>query len=384
MAEKKTIHIRISDTTLRDGEQAPGVVFSTSEKLDIARALAGSGVDEMEAGIPAMGEPAISQIKALTRLNLPCALVSWCRAGKEDIEKASECGTPGVHISFPASSILLRTFNKDEAWVLERMEDCINSAKTYFDRISLGFQDATRADLPFLELLMAKALSLGVNRVTIADTVGVANPATIMTLVSGLLKKMPALQLGFHGHNDLGMATANAVSAAMAGAQTLSVTVNGIGERAGNAALEEVAMALSRVDKMGTGIDLAGLSELCDLVSRASGTPLHPSKPIVGSRVFWHESGIHCSGLLKNPLSYQPFTPETVGHEKAALVNGFHSGFAGIHHAMKTQGISITRSQGEKILSLIRQTALEQKRSLSPKEVVDLYLAEEATARESA
>lgn len=374
MAETDGIRIRIADTTLRDGEQAPGVVFTSKEKLEIAECLARAGVDEIEAGIPAMGEPAVSQIRQLIALRLPCTLVSWCRAGKEDIEKASACGTAGVHISFPVSSILLRTFNKDEAWVLEQMEERVNQARQYFDRISLGAQDAFRADRDFLRKFACQALRCGIRKITLADTVGTAYPASVMTLVADLVREMPGLELCFHGHNDLGMATANAVSAAQAGAKTLSVTVNGLGERAGNIPLEEAAVALAGLDGMFTGIDLSCLSHLSRLVSRASGQEIHPSKPIVGSHAFCHESGIHCAGLLKDPLSYQPFDPRMVGGDEPRLLSGYHSGFAGISHTLKSRGISIDRPRGEKLLSLVRETSLARKRALSPNELTELYL----------
>ncbi|WP_244154312.1 homocitrate synthase/isopropylmalate synthase family protein [Desulfospira joergensenii] len=373
MAEKDGIRIRIADTTLRDGEQAPGVVFSTKEKLEIAESLARAGVDEIEAGIPAMGEPAFSQIRQLIQLKLPCTLVSWCRAGKEDIYKASECGTAGVHISFPVSSILLRTFNKDEAWVLEQMEESIEQAKKYFDRISLGAQDAFRTDMDFLETFTQRALYCGIRRISLADTVGTAHPSMVMTRVACLLKKMPGLELGFHGHNDLGMATANAVSAAQAGAKSLSVTVNGLGERAGNIPLEEAAVALAGIEGMFTGIDLSCLTDLSRLVSRASGRKIHSSKPIVGSKVFCHESGIHCAGLLRDSSSYQPFDPGMVGGGESRLLAGYHSGFASIRHTLKSRGISINRTQGEKLLSLVRETALAGKKNVSSGELAELY-----------
>ncbi len=373
MAEKITVKTRISDTTLRDGEQAPGVVFSTGEKLEIAENLARTGVDEIEAGIPAMGEPAFSQIKQLVRLNLPSTLVSWCRARKEDIHLASACGTPGVHISFPVSPILLQTFNKDRIWILEQMEDCILTAKQYFDQVSLGAQDATRTDAEFLKTFAGRAMGLGVNRICLADTVGCAHPAMVMAMVADLLKAKPGLELSFHGHNDLGMATANAVSAAQAGAKTLSLTVNGLGERAGNAALEEAAAALAGIPGMGTSLDLSRLTRLSRMVARASGRDIHGSKPVVGKGVFCHESGIHCSGLLKDPGSYQPFDPEMVGQEKMRLVTGFHSGLAGIRHALESRGIAIDRPRGEKLLSLVRETALANKKNLSSKELVELY-----------
>ena len=298
------------DTTLRDGEQAPGVVFSTREKLDIATALAGIGVDEIEAGIPAMGEPACLDIRKIANLNLPCILSSWCRAKKEDVEKAAACNTPGVHISFPTSSVLLKTFQKDEAWVINSLEELVSLGKKYFDRVSVGAQDATRTTKEFLYQFAGLAFESGADSLRLADTVGMITPFMVISIMTNLIRKVPGLSLEFHGHNDLGMATANAVTAVDAGASALSVTVNGLGERAGNAPLEEVAMALFEVGGYQGNINSSLMADLCYLVAGASGRDIPESKPVMGKNVFRHESGIHCSGLLKDSYSYQLFQPE--------------------------------------------------------------------------
>jgi homocitrate synthase NifV len=361
------------DTTLRDGEQAPGVVFNTMEKLEIATTLARIGMDEIEAGIPAMGERACCDIRKIAALHLPCILSSWCRADQKDIEKAAACKTQGVHISFPTSSILLKTFGKDEAWVMNSLVQLVGFAKKYFDRVSVGAQDATRTRQDFLYEFSALASEAGADRLRIADTVGMTSPAMVMKMIADLTHRVPGLDLEFHGHNDLGMATANAVSAVDAGASALSVTVNGLGERAGNAPLEEVAMALFDVGGYGGAIDKTRITELCQLVARASGQEIHPSKPIVGQNVFRHESGIHCSGLLKEPASYQLFEPEKIGKKGFECVIGYHSGSAAIIHALAQQGIFIDKTAATKILSLVRQKAGQQKSLLTPVELKELY-----------
>lgn len=365
--------IWIVDTTLRDGEQAPGVVFHALEKFEIASDLAACGIDEIEAGIPAMGETACRQIDALSRLNLPCVFSCWCRALKEEISLAAGCNTPGVHISFPTSSILLKTFGKDESWVLNTLEELVTYSQGYFDQVSVGAQDATRTDTRFLNTFSRLARDLGVHRLRLADTVGMASPVMVMDMVSSLTKKVPGLDLEFHGHNDLGMATANAVSAVDAGASSLSVTVNGLGERAGNAPLEETAMALFGIGTHKGNIRLPGLTELCQKVARFSGQTIAPAKPIVGSRIFSHESGIHCAGLLKDPSSYQLFDPALVGNHACQFVIGYHSGTAGIRHILKTRGISMDKKEARQLLPLVKQKTLEQKRALSTGELEQLY-----------
>jgi len=363
----------MTDTSLRDGEQAPGVVFTTREKLLIAKALAMAGINEIESGIPAMGKMACNDIKKMARLNLPCILSCWCRAQMQDIELAAKCNTPGVHISFPTSSILLKTFDKDESWVMNQVEELIKFAKKYFDLVSVGAQDATRTDTKFLKTFAKIAFEMGAKRLRIADTVGLATPSTIMDLLAELLEDLPYADFEFHGHNDLGMATANAISAVEAGALAISSTVNGLGERAGNAPLEEVAMALSGPGGYKTDMDLSCLTNLCEIVANASGQPIHPAKPIVGKNVFAHESGIHCAGLLKNPSSFQLFDPKIVGGKKPRFIIGYHSGSAGIRHALKQQGIHVSKIHARKTLEMVRKKAMDKKKSLSAEELQILY-----------
>jgi homocitrate synthase NifV len=362
------------DTTLRDGEQAPGVVFSSNERVEIATALDRIGIDEIEAGIPAMGEQACRDIRRLAGLDMSCILSCWCRADKGDIEKAACCNTAGVHISFPTSSVLLKTFDRDEGWVMDTLGRLVGMAKRYFDRVSVGAQDATRTRHQFLHQFAEGAFEAGANRLRLADTVGMISPSMVVKTMTGLVHRVPDFDFEFHGHNDLGMATANAVTAVEAGASALSVTVNGLGERAGNAPLEEVSMALFEVGGYGGTINNAGMTDLCRLVARASGHAISESKPIVGENVFRHESGIHCSGLLKDRSSYQLFEPEIVGKKESEYVIGYHSGSAAIGHVLKKQGIFIDKPGAQKLIPLVRKKALEQKSLLTPAELKELYL----------
>lgn len=366
-------NIWIVDTTLRDGEQAPGVVFDTDDRMEIARSLARVGIDEIEAGIPAMGEAACQDIKRLTKAGLPCVLSSWCRATEQDLLLAAQCNTSGVHISFPTSSLLLKTFDRTENWVLERLESLVNFAKQHFDQISVGAQDATRTRWGFIERFSRQAQAVGVGRLRLADTVGMISPTMVINLVSNLKKVVPGLDVEFHGHNDLGMATANAVTAVDCGADAVSVTVNGLGERAGNASLEEVVMALFELGSYKKKIDTFFLADLCHLVAKASGRVISDSKPIVGSRIFAHESGIHCSGLLKDPSSYQLFQPEKVGNNSCEYVIGYHTGSSAISHVLEQQGIHVSKSKAKQLLALVRKTVLEQKKTLTPVQLKQLY-----------
>jgi homocitrate synthase NifV len=361
------------DTTLRDGEQAPGVVFHPLEKIEVAWGLAAAGIDEIEAGIPAMGDHACQEIIALSRLDLPCILSCWCRAVREEIILAARCSTPGVHISFPTSSILLKTFGKSEAWVLDLLEDLVLFSRQYFDQVSVGAQDATRTGTRFLLRFASRCRELKVHRLRLADTVGMASPVQIMKMIRDITAALPGLSLEFHGHNDLGMATANAVSAVDAGADSLSVTINGLGERAGNAPLEEVAMALFGLGARTSNLCLERLDALCRMTARYSGQPIPPSKPIVGDRVFSHESGIHCAGLLRNAASYQPFDPKTVGRASPSLVLGSHSGTAIICHLLEKKGIFVDKPMAGRLLSRVRHEAAAGKKPVTPERLEAIY-----------
>lgn len=361
----------IMDTTLRDGEQAPGVVFGSPARLAVAEALDAIGVDEIEVGVPAMGDAARKDITAIVRRDPRCLLTSWCRAKKEDLELAARCGTGGVHISLPSSSIHLTAMGRDESWVLRTLQDLVAFARKYFDMVSVGAQDATRSTLPFLKTLAETVCTCGADRLRIADTVGIARPSTVGPLIRALRASVPGLSLEFHAHNDLGMATANAVTAVESGADTLSVTVNGLGERAGNAPLEEVAMALFGMGEFQGRIDLSGLVRLSRLVAGASGRDLPPSKPITGPGVFRHESGIHCAGLFKNRRTYEPFEPGMVGQESSEIVIGSHSGTASICHLLAGSGITLDRGVAGRLLEDVRAMAAAQKRAITVDELLE-------------
>ncbi len=362
----------IIDTTLRDGEQAPGVVFSAQEKRRIAIMLAEAGVNELEVGYPAISQEERSVISEIAALNLPTRLTSWARATMNDIEKAALSGTEAVHISFPLSALYLKLMGRDYLWVKRQLEELLPVAKQLFDFVSVGGQDATRADPEMLRTFAVDAEACGAQRVRIADTVGIATPSSVATMMQSL-KAISGIELEFHAHNDLGMASANAFTAVEAGCDAISVSVTGLGERAGNASLEEIAMALKLSGKYESTIDTRQLSELCRYVSMAAGRTIQPQKPVVGKTAFQHESGIHCAALIKHPLSYQPFLPGEVGRSAHELVIGKHSGSASLQHYYAARGVTLTRTEAHELLGAVRSAASKQKRLLRPDELDRIY-----------
>jgi len=361
------------DSTLRDGEQAPGIVFSRAEKLLIACSLARSGVPELEAGTPAIDEVEREDLRALVALGLRSRITAWCRALPGDLEAARRCKVDSVHISLPVSTMHLRAMGKDEDWLWSRLPAAIRQARASFRYVSVGAQDASRALLQFVARFVLLARDAGACRVRIADTVGIWHPRRAreaFRFLRGLAGE--TFPLEFHGHNDLGMATANTIAAVDGGADCASVTVNGLGERAGNAPLEQVVMALRHCMGRECGVDTARLLRLCGLVARASGRNIPSDKPLVGRSAFQHETGIHCRALLRNALAYQPFPSEEVGNRPSRFVVGKHSGSNGIAAVMEELGVPVSQARHKEVLARIRRRARENKGSLTHQELKDI------------
>jgi homocitrate synthase NifV len=338
---------------LRDGEQAPGVSFNRQTKLAIARALDRAGIDELEVGTPVMGVHVQEDIRRIAALGLHCRMSVWCRAHLTDLEAAARCNVAGVHFSLPVSNIHLMALGKDRSWTLRQMEMLVHEARTAFDRVTVGAQDASRADEDFLIEFARRVHAAGAHRLRIADTVGIGRPSTISRMTHCLRLAVPDLDLEFHGHNDLGMATANALSALESGAQSVSVTVNGLGERAGNTALEQIVMALGMHPDLSCAMDATAMVPLGRLVARAAGRVIPPDQPVVGDRVFTHESGIHCNAMFNDARSYEPFEPQLAGHADRQFVLGTHSGGTAIRHLLRQAGIRISTRQAQNLRPLL-------------------------------
>ncbi|MGL1903862.1 MAG: hypothetical protein OCC49_17120 [Fibrobacterales bacterium] len=369
------------DTTLRDGEQAPGVIFSVDEKLSIARMLDAVGVDEVEIGTPIMGEGEREDINELLHQGFHFRTSSWCRGRIGDIDAAAECGTDGVHISFSTSTIHRANLGLSERDILGHLPELVSYARDQFPYVSLGAQDAGRTNREFLYRYLEAAEQSGAFRVRIADTVGSLNPAQVIDLFADLKGRVSDLLLEFHGHNDLGMATANSLTAITSGADACSVTVNGIGERAGNASLAEVILGARLSYGKTDSYHAQYLYDLSHTVARSSGRSLPVDKPIAGAAVLQHESGLHTYAQAKNSQSYQLFTQSDIGASKTQLVFGKHSGLSSIAQLLTEQKLEYDQIIQQQLLQLIHQSAIRLKRSLTEGEALELFSEKRAPNR---
>lgn len=315
----------IIDTTLRDGEQAPGVDFSRKNKIEIAKKLSESNIDIIEIGIPAMGDVEIEIMKEINSMKLYSELLTWNRTNKKDIDAAYKTGIKNTHISIPVSDIQIdKKLKKTKKELLFIFEDVLNYTKDKNLDIFIGMEDASRADENFIDKILEISKKYKVKRVRYADTLGILTPIKTYNIIKKIKSKLN-IDIDFHGHNDFGMATANALSAFNAGARYISTSVNGIGERAGNVALEELLAVFYYIEKIEPKIDIKKIVELSKIVEKYSGIKLSKNKPIVGDMVFSHESGIHVDGLLKDRRNYEFIKPEDIGREMRILF-GKHSG----------------------------------------------------------
>lgn len=370
--ETKNKEIKIVDTTLRDGEQTAGVAFANHEKIAIAQALSDIGIDQLEVGIPTMGGDEKAAIKEICKRGLKSSIMAWNRAVISDIEQSIDCGVDAVAISLSVSDIHIQhKLKKSREWVLENMYEAVSFAHQNGLYISVNGEDASRADTDFLIEFINVAKQAGANRFRFCDTVGVMEPFGIKEKIEKIYNATK-FDIEMHTHNDFGMATANAMAGVMGGANYIGCTVNGLGERAGNAALEEVLMALKFLYKYDTTVDTTKFVELSRYVSKASGRELPAWKPIVGTNMFRHESGVHADGAIKNPKNYEAFDPSVVGLERQIVI-GKHSGKAGIVNKFKEYGIELNSEEANEMLEEVRKTSVGLKRELFDKELVQIY-----------
>lgn len=368
----KVSDLIIDDTTLRDGEQTAGVVFANSEKIEIAKMLDAVGVQQIEVGIPAMGGDEKETIKEIVSLGLKASLLAWNRAVISDLKNSIDCGVDAVAISISTSDIHIEhKLCKDRKWVVDSMTKAVRFAKENGLYVSVNAEDASRTNVEFLLQFADEAKKSGADRIRYCDTLGILDPFQTYDSIKKLIDSV-GIDVEMHTHNDFGMATANAMAGIEAGAKYVNTTVNGLGERAGNAALEEVVMALKYIGHVDLGYETQMFRELSEYVAAASSRSVPAWKAIVGTNVFAHESGIHADGIIKNPLTYEVFTPEEVGLARQ-LVIGKHSGSNAIVQKFKEYGIKLDDGQAAEILAEVRRTAVTLKRALFDKEIMYIY-----------
>ncbi len=340
--------VQIFDTTLRDGEQSPGATMTSSEKLEVARALYRLGVDVIEAGFPAASPGDLNAVRRIAeevgQQDQPPIICGLARAHKADIDAAwravEPAAQPRIHTFLATSEIHMKhKLRMDPEEVIERVIEMVRYARSLCEDVEFSPEDAGRSDPDFLHVVLEQAIKAGATTLNIPDTVGYTTPKEFGDLIAGIFEYVPGVAdviLSVHCHDDLGLATANTLAGIQAGARQAEVTINGIGERAGNTSLEEVVMALhtrKHVYSLSTQIDTTQISRISKLVSNYTGILVPPNKAIVGANAFAHEAGIHQDGMLKNELTYEIMRPETVGLAQSTLVLGKHSG----RHAFKVR-----------------------------------------------
>lgn len=372
-------YVRIFDTTLRDGEQSPGATMTSTEKMEVARSLSKLGVDVIEAGFPAASPDDLEAVRRIAvevgnpsdggKIPIICGLA---RATRKDIDLAWEgvrqATHPRIHTFLATSDIHLQyKLKMTRQQVIERVREMVSHARSLCEDVEYSPEDAGRSDPEFVYQVLEAAIQSGATTLNIPDTVGYLTPDEFGGLIKGIIKYTPGIEkciVSVHCHNDLGMATANTLAGILAGARQAEVTINGIGERAGNTSLEEVVMALHTrrmVFNLDTGIDTTQIMRVSKLVSNYTGIVVQPNKAIVGANAFAHEAGIHQDGMLKNQLTYEIMLPETVGLSQSKLVMGKHSGRHGLKIRLAELGYAIDEDGLDKIFERFKVLADKKK-----------------------
>ncbi|MBI5825894.1 MAG: 2-isopropylmalate synthase [Chloroflexi bacterium] len=377
-------YVKIFDTTLRDGEQSPGATMTSAEKLEVAHHLARLGVDIIEAGFPAaspddleavrriaveVGQPTVGAEK---EARVPI-IAGLARANKSDIDKAwqavQSAQKPRIHTFLATSQIHMKhKLKMDPEEVIQRVSEMVAYAKTLCADVEFSPEDAGRSDPEFLYVVLGEAIKSGATTLNIPDTVGYTTPDEFYKLIEGIIKHTPGMHDGItvsvHCHDDLGLATANTLAGIQAGARQAEVTMNGIGERAGNTSLEEVVMALKTrhpVFQLETGIETTQISRMSKLVSNYTGMVVQPNKAIVGANAFAHEAGIHQDGMLKHQTTYEIMRPEDVGVNQTKLVLGKHSGRHALRNRLAEMGHSLDEVELDKAFARFKELADRKK-----------------------
>ena len=376
-------YVKIFDTTLRDGEQSPGATMTSAEKLEVARSLARMGVDIIEAGFPAASPDDLEAVRRIAvEVGRPAKgeedakvpiITGLARANKSDIDKAWEgvkdAKHPRIHTFLATSEIHMKhKLKMDPEEVIQRVSEMVTYAKSLCDDVEFSPEDAGRSEPEFLYVVLGEAIKAGATTLNIPDTVGYTTPEEYFALIDGVIKNTPGMHDGItvsvHCHDDLGMATANTLAGIRAGARQAEVTVNGIGERAGNTSMEEVVMSLKTrrpVYKLETGIDTKQFSRVSKLVSNYTGIVVQPNKAIVGSNAFAHEAGIHQDGMLKHQTTYEIMRPEDVGVNQTQLVLGKHSGRHALRTRLAEMGHSLDEVELDKAFTRFKELADRKK-----------------------
>ncbi|KOU53778.1 hypothetical protein [Streptomyces sp. WM6378] len=362
----------LEDTTLRDGEQTPGVAFSKETKTKILDALIAAGVTSVEIGIPAMGGEELDFIKTCVDRQDEARLVVWHRGVREDVERSIDMGFKAVHIGLPTSAGHLKaSVRKDRTWLLSTAKDLIKMAKDRGAYVSISAEDIARTEISFLQEYAGVVHEAGADRLRLSDTVGLLGPEAYGERVAAVGAAAP-IDTQCHAHNDFGLATANTIAGLKAGARYFHVTVNAIGERAGMADLAQVVVALKKLYDRDLGIDMTKLKDLSRLVSQAAKHPVLPWQPVIGDNVFAHESGIHANGMLRDTSTFEPFPPEHVGGERRYVL-GKHSGRALIAWALEQQGIEPREDLLGLCLDEVRHMSIRTAGAVPPEDLADIY-----------
>ena len=368
---EKNNRIIVFDTTLRDGEQTPGVNLNLSEKLEIAKQLEALGVDIIEAGFPASSPGDFEAVRAVSQ-NVGCSVAALCRCVGDDIKKGWQAvkygKKPRLHVFIATSDIHMQyKLKMTKEQVLSRAVECVSLAKSLCGDIEFSCEDASRSSPEFLYRVLEKVIDAGATTINIPDTVGYAMPDEFGALIRGVAGNVPNISkavISVHCHDDLGLAAANTLSAVMNGARQIETTVNGIGERAGNCSLEEVVMALETRAKhfhLAHGIDTTKIYRASKRVSKLTGVPVSIYKSIVGANAFAHESGIHQHGVLQNPMTYEIMTPQSVGKTESTIVLGKLSGRHAFTDRLEAMGYSLSKEEIDSAFARFKDLADKKK-----------------------